>query len=92
MGERVASAECTVVDDAVYLTAGNSETNWVVNIAVEPEVRIRVDGTVYEMRAERVSDEAEIRAFAEAWTSQSTFRRDPTELDGEVWIYRLAAR
>jgi hypothetical protein len=83
---------CTVVDGSVYLNAGNTETNWVVNLAEDPAVRVRIEGELYEMRAERVTDEGEIGAFAAAWTGQSTFRRDPTELDGEVWIFRLAAR
>ena len=45
---------------------------------------------LYSLRAERVTDAAEIAAFAEAWTNQSMFRRDPTELT-EVWIYRLVS-
>jgi hypothetical protein len=83
---------CTVVEDSVYLNAGNTETKWAVNIAADPAVRVRIDGTLYEMTAERVADDAEIAAFGDAWISQSSFRRDPTELDGEVWIYRLVSR
>jgi hypothetical protein len=50
-----------------------------------------MDGVLYDLRAERVTDAAEISAFGEAWTSQSMFRRDPVEL-GEVWVYRLVSR
>ncbi len=50
-----------------------------------------MDGVLYDLRTERVLDADEIAAFAEAWTSQSMFRRDPTGLD-EVWIYRLVSR
>jgi hypothetical protein len=63
----------------------------VQNITVNPDVRLRLEGVIYELRADRVTAPAEIAGFAQAWTSQSMFRRDPTELD-EVWIYRLRAR
>ncbi len=79
----------TVMDGQLYINAGDTATHWVKNIAANPLVRLRVHGVLYDLRAERVTDSAEIAAFGEAWTSQSAFRRDPTELD-EVWLYRLA--
>ena len=81
----------TVVSGALYINAGDTETRWVQNIAANPDVRLRIEGTLYELRAKRVEDAATIAAFAEAWTSQSSFRRNPSELD-QVWIYRLVAR
>ena len=63
----------------------------VKNITANPAVRLRIDSALYDLRAERATDGATVAAFAKAWTSQSTFRRDPTELD-VVWIYRLVAR
>lgn len=81
----------TVLDGVLYVNAGDTETQWVQNMQADPRVRLRMDGQVHELAAERVTDESEIAAFAEAWTSQSFFRRDPTGLD-EVWIYRLVAR
>jgi hypothetical protein len=62
----------------------------VKNIAANPAVRLRVDGVIYDLRAERVTEPAEIAAFAVAWTGQSTFRRDPSKYE-QVWIYRLVA-
>ena len=81
----------TILDGRVYLNAGATETEWVKNIAANPHVRLRIDGALYDLRAERVMDADEIAAFGEVWTSQSMFMRDPSELD-EVWVYRLAAR
>ena len=81
----------TILDGRLYVNAGDTETRWVKNMSADPEVRLRVDGTLYELRADRVTQAAEIEAFAEAWTGQSMFRRDPSEMD-EVWIYRLVAR
>lgn len=81
----------TIEDGVFYVNAGDTETQWVKHIAADPRVRARLDGILYEMRAVRVDDAAEIARFGEAWTSQSFFRRDPAELD-PVWIYRLVAR
>jgi hypothetical protein len=81
----------TVLDGRLYINAGDTETRWVKNIASNPLVRLRMDGVLYDLRAERVMDADEIAAFAGAWTSQSMFRRDPTGFD-EVWIYRLVSR
>ena len=81
----------TVMDGALYVNAGDTETQWVKNMDANPEVRMRIDGTIYELRAERVTDPAVITAFGKAWTDQSFFRRDPTELE-QVWLYRMVAR
>jgi hypothetical protein len=81
----------TVVSGQLYVNAGDTETRWVKNLAANPLVRLRVDETLYELKAERVTDPAEVAVFAEAWTSQSVFRRDPRELD-RVWLHRLVPR
>ena len=81
----------TVVDGQLYINAGDTETRWVQNIDLDPRVRLRVDGVLYELRAERVTDPTEIAKFGKAWTDQSFFRRDPAELS-PVWVYRLVER
>ena len=82
----------TVVDGRLYVNAGDTETRWVENMNADPRVRLRIDGRIYELRAERVRDPEEIAAFGQVWTSQSFFLRDPSQLDGEVWVDRLVAR
>ncbi len=81
----------TVIEGRLYINAGDTQTRWVKNIAASPLVRLRMNGALYDLRAERVTDAAEISAFGRVWTSQSMFLRDPSELD-EVWLYRLASR
>ena len=81
----------TVLDGELYVNAGDTETEWVKNIGADPNVRLRLAGVLYELRAERVTDPDRIATFGKAWTSQSVFRRDPTQLD-EVWLYRLVAQ
>lgn len=81
----------TQIDGRLYINAGDTKTHWVEHIAANPMVRLRIDGDLYDLRAERVTDPRELEAFARAWTSHSVLHRDPTELD-EVWVYRLIAR
>jgi hypothetical protein len=63
----------------------------VKNLTADPRARLRIDGVLYELSAERVTDAQELAAFAKAWLGQSTFRRDPTSFP-EVWVYRLVPR
>jgi hypothetical protein len=81
---------CAVVDAQLYVSAGDNQSQWVENMEADPLVRLRIDGDVYELRAHRVIDDAEMRAFADEWT-KNAWARDPTEL-GEVWVYRMSAR
>jgi len=81
----------TVLDGRLYVNAGDTETQWVKNMTADPRVRLRLDGAIYDLRAERVSEPAEIASFGQAWTNQSMFRRDPAGLE-QVWLYRLVAR
>ena len=79
------------LDGRFYVYAGDTRTNWVEHIESNPLVRVRVNGIIYPVLAERVEDPEEITAFAAVWASRSIFSRDPRELE-EVWLYRLKAR
>lgn len=82
----------TVMDGRVYINAGDTETQWVKHIEVDPSVRLRFDGVLYDLTAVRVRDADTITRFGEAWTAQSMFRRNPAELEDEVFIYELVER
>lgn len=81
----------TVLANRLYVNAGGTETQWVKNMDANPLVRLRLDGELYDLRARRITDPQEIADFAEAWTSQSYFRRDPLDYE-KVWIYELVRR
>jgi len=81
----------TVMNGLLYINAGGTETQWAKNIALDPNVRLRLAGQLYDLEADRVTDPSEVVAFAEAWTGQSFFRRDPRRYE-EVWIYELRPR
>ena len=81
----------TILDGTMYVNAGDTETVWVKNIAANPAVRLRIGDAIYELRAERVTDPAEIARFGKVWTAQSMFLRDPSQFE-EVWVYRVQPR
>ena len=82
---------CTLVGGEMYVNAGGSEKPWAKNIVDDPNVRVRIDGRIHDLRGIRVEDEAEIARFGEVWTSQGWFLRDPTQFE-EVWVFRLVPR
>lgn len=69
-----------------------SERGWVLNVQTDPEVRIRIDGMVYELDAERVTDVVVYDAvLAEL---EDKYDADPAEReeDREIWLYRMRNR
>src|SRR5215510_7086918 len=72
-----------VVDGKLYVSAGDKLSGWAKNIEANPLVRARVDGNLYDLKARRVTDRAELAAFSVVWLSGNTFSRDPMKL-GEV--------
>ena len=80
-----------VLDGVLYINAGDTETAWVKNMAANPNVRLRVHGGVYELKASRITSAEEIAAFGAEWMKQGSWARDPTKLE-QVWIYRLDPR
>ena len=81
----------TVLDGKMYVYAGDSETQWVQHIAANPDVRFRVGETLYELRAERVSDAALVKAFGDDWLGRYRFSTHPAEYE-EMWLFELVAR
>lgn len=81
----------TIVGERLYVYAGDTKTRWVENMETDPNVRFRRQGVIYELRAERVLDDAERTTFAKVWAARGFFSRDPQTLE-EVWLYRLGPR
>jgi len=78
-------------DDSLYIFAGDSETTWVQHIAVDPNVRLKIGESIYELAATRVTDADEFEAFAQAWEAKYGNRPRNENVD-ETWLMRLAAR
>lgn len=78
-------------ETSLYIFAGDSETTWVQHIAADPNVRLKLAGSIYELAATRVTDADEFEQFAQAWESKYGNRPRNENVD-ETWLLRLAAR
>ncbi len=78
------------------LGGGPGSARWVPHIEADPRVRLRVGETLYERKAVRVTEEAELAHVQELFRTKygddaeswGFWRRD----DGPPWVYRLDAR
>jgi len=78
-------------EDSLYIFAGDSETTWVQHIAANPNVRLKIGESIYELAATRVTDADEFEKFAQAWEAKYGNRPRNESVD-ETWLMRLAAR
>jgi len=69
-----------------------AERDWVANVQADPNVRLRIDGIVYERTAKRVEAGAEYDDARAAL--EKKYKRDPEDRDPErvIWIFRMDPR
>ena len=79
------------VDDVLYVHAGDNRTNWVAHIEADANVRLLHDGSIYELRAERVTDQGEFEVFAVVYDEKYGWRPRNENID-EIYLYRLLPR
>ena len=74
-----------------YVAAGESSNAWARHIANDDRVRLRIEGKIYELRAER-DDTPETRArFLTAAKAKYDFEPDPEETSDAV-LFQLVSR
>ena len=76
---------------ALYVHAGDNLTTWVGYIQQNPDVRMLIDGSIYELRAERVVSEEEFKRFSDVYEKKYG-NRPRNEVLSEVFLYRLVPR
>lgn len=67
-----------------------SEREWVRNVEADPRVRLRIDGTVYELQALRVEDEATVEGVRAALLAK--YEEEADDHARNAWIYELRPR
>jgi hypothetical protein len=82
---------CVDYAGAVYVGSPDPlSSRWVANLVEDPDVRLRVDGRIYELRAVRVTDPGEWalagRRFYDKYDLHPKPGRDPG------WLFRLEPR
>ncbi len=79
------------VEGVLYIHAGANRTQWVENIEANPDVRIRVGESLYELTAERVTEAAEFARFSSVYEKKYG-RRPRNENVAEAYLFRLTPR
>jgi hypothetical protein len=67
-----------------------AERGWVAHVEENPQVRIRLDGRVFERAAVRVADDAEFSLARAAL--EKKYALDERDPERTIWIYRLDPR
>jgi hypothetical protein len=79
------------IGSGVYVHAGANRATWVENMEADPNVRIRIDDSIYELAATRVTGQEEFDRFSDAY-EQKYGSRPRNESVEEAYLFRLAAR
>lgn len=76
--------------DAFYV-AGSDENRWAAYIEANPMVRLRIDGSIYELTATATDEEAELDAFLAAVKTKYDWEPDEEQRAGAT-LFRLEPR
>lgn len=79
------------LDPHLYVHAGASRSAWVEHLEADPNARVRVGDTLYELTAVRVTEQAEFDRFSDAYEAKYG-RRPRNENVAEAYLFRLGAR
>jgi hypothetical protein len=79
------------MDENLYVHAGANRSAWVEHIEADPKVRLRVNDSIYELRAARVAEQQEFDRFSDAYERKYD-TRPRNENVAEAYLFRLAAR
>ena len=75
----------------LYVHAGANRATWVEHIEQDPNVRLLIEESLYELRAERVESAEEFAAFAEVYELKYG-NRPRNENVNEAYLFRLLPR
>ena len=76
---------------AFYIGAGDKDSQWARNIRANPNVRLRIEGALYELAAQEVLDDAEREVFLAAAKKKYDFEPEPDQRETST-LFRLGPR
>lgn len=79
------------VGGSLYVHAGANRSAWVENLEADPNTRLRVNDSIYELAAARVDDQAEFDRFSDAY-ERKYGRRPRNGNVAEAYLFRLRPR
>ena len=75
----------------LYVHAGANRATWVEHMEQDPNVRLKIGDALYELRAERVTEQAEFDAFAAVY--EGKYGNEPRNGNvDEAYLFRLLPR
>lgn len=82
------------LDGELYVAADffNPWKSWPRRVLADPRVRLRIDGKIYERRAERVADPALVERLRRAIADKYDIAADGVASRIDVWFFRMAPR
>lgn len=78
-------------DERLYVFAGDNYSTWIEHIETNPNVRVKMGGSIYLLTATRISNAEEFEWFAQAW-EQKYGNRPRNENVAETYLMRLTPR
>ena len=83
-----------VADGANYYVAAGrgGKSKWTAFIAADPNVRLRIEKNIYELKAVRIEDAAQQKRIGELYTAKYKLTGDRAAQAGDAWLYRLDRR
>jgi Uncharacterized protein conserved in bacteria (DUF2255) len=75
-----------------YVASGRGgNSSWVGHISADPNVQLRIDNSLYDLRAVRVVDPDELARVGAAYAAKYDMDEQDNE-PGEAWVFRLDRR
>ncbi|MGH7289964.1 MAG: nitroreductase/quinone reductase family protein [Myxococcota bacterium] len=71
--------------------AGGVESKWAKNLTADPRVCLSIDGKLYERKAVRVTEQAELDEALVLYQTKYDYQRDPKD-EGKAVLFRMDPR
>jgi hypothetical protein len=76
----------------IYIATGSDDTNWTEHLAENPDIRIRIDGDIFELEATKVTDNRERRTVVGAYVEKYDLDPEDNWVLDDGQIFRLDRR
>ena len=87
------TAWCVMVGDGMYVAADDAnEKSWVANVARDPNVRLKIEGKVYEQKLIPVTDAKTIASIDSGFARKYEYEEEEGDDDMTVGYWRVVER
>jgi hypothetical protein len=87
------TAWCVIVGNDLYVAADDADKKrWVTNVARDPNVRLKIEGRVYEQKLEPVTDAATMAAIDSGFAQKHDYEEEEGDDEMVVGYWRVVER